>query len=284
MGKPKLILVKYRNYTYGKYTPKVEEVPAHFDARPVTPKMAYSLHTEYSYSKRKFTNPIFNQLKVLKEASYRGIPLLWASKEWAEQFFQFVDAFIYSTKPPEVIEIHPPYVNYSTIDKFLKIYSTFEKLMVEKYKNTVIAIENRSGSEYRKNFLISKPADIGILTKKVKEAELNLKIMLDIPQLFTSLGGIGKLSMESIKTEFMKFERYKDLIAGIHLYGRDRRAHLGNLDSLFGYDVEFKNEFLEFISEFFNDGVSRYFVPEVNNGKGYLLSVLDDVNKYFDFI
>ena len=50
MGKPKLILVKYRNYNYGKYTPKIEEISAHFDVKSINPKIAYSLHTEYSYS------------------------------------------------------------------------------------------------------------------------------------------------------------------------------------------------------------------------------------------
>jgi len=98
-GKPKLILVKYRNYDYEKYTPRIEEVPDHFDVKSINPKISYSLHTEYSYSRRKFTNPIFNKLRVLKEASYLGIPLLWYSSEWAEQFFQFIGNLVGSIKP-----------------------------------------------------------------------------------------------------------------------------------------------------------------------------------------
>lgn len=257
---------------------------AHFDAKSINPKIAYSLHTEYSYSRRKFVNPIFSKLRVLKEASYNGIPLLWYSREWAEQFFQFVDNLVGDIKPPEVIEVHPPYKDYSTVDRFLERYSVFEKLVGEEYPNAIIAIENRSGSEYKRSFLISKPSDIEELMKKVREKELNLKIMLDIPQLFTSLGGIERLNMAKLKNELQRFESYKDLIVGIHLYGRDKRAYLGNLDSLFSYNTEFKKSFLEFISDFFNDSIPRYFVPEVNNGKEFLLSILDDIGKYFDYV
>jgi len=259
-------------------------VSAHFDAKSINPKIAYSLHTEYSYSRRKFVNPIFSKLRVLKEASYNGIPLLWYSREWAEQFFQFVDNLVGDIKPPEVIEVHPPYKDYSTVDRFLERYSVFEKLVGEEYPNAIIAIENRSGSEYKRSFLISKPSDIEELMKKVREKELNLKIMLDIPQLFTSLGGIERLNMAKLKNELQRFESYKDLIVGIHLYGRDKRAYLGNLDSLFSYNTEFKKSFLEFISDFFNDSIPRYFVPEVNNGKEFLLSILDDIGKYFDYV
>ncbi len=174
----KFIMVKYGRYRYKKVQPKLKEVPGHFDIKGINPKMEYSLHTEYSHFRRNFDNPIFDELRILKESSYDGIPLLWRNKDWSEQFFKFIVHLVGRNRAPKIIEIHPPFMDYcSKVEDFLEIYSVFERLISEKYPGTNIAIENRSSSEYKSNFLVSNASDIAELMQKVKEGGYKLKLM-----------------------------------------------------------------------------------------------------------
>lgn len=64
-----------------------------------------------------------------------------------------------------------------------------------------------------------------------------------------------------------------------------RPAHMGDLNSYFMYDMDFKKTFLEFIFDTFNDGIDRYFVPEVNSGSEDLISIVNDLSEVgFKFI
>lgn len=45
-----------------------------------------------------------------------------------------------------------------------------------------------------------------------------------------------------------------------------RLAHMGDLNSYFMYDMDFKKTFLEFIFDTFNDGIDRYFGLSLYNG------------------
>jgi hypothetical protein len=48
-------MVKYHGQTYPREIPlRVEEVAGHFDIERINHSLRYSLHTEYSYGKRKF--------------------------------------------------------------------------------------------------------------------------------------------------------------------------------------------------------------------------------------
>ena len=251
--------------------------------------MDYSLHTEYAHGgqKREFNNPLFNQLSILKEASFKGIPCLWYDARWSEQFFQFIEILIGENRPPKIIEIHPPFMDYcANLDIFLDKYSIFEKKITNKYPGTIIAIENRTASYYKRDkFLISNDYDIQKLLQKIMRDKYKLKLMLDIPQLFTALGGIEQLNMAQLSNTFKKFEKEKELIIGIHIWGRAGRAHSGNLDSLFNKDSEFKEDFLRFISEYFDDGIPRYLVPEVNfSPQEDFDSIIGDLLKYFEFV
>ena len=51
------------------------------------------------------------------------------------------------------------------------------------------------------------------------------------------------------------------------------------------YDMDFKKTFLENMFDTFNDGIDRYFVPEVNSGSEDLISIVNDLRKVgFRFI
>jgi len=283
----KLIAVQYGRYDYGGVQPRLTEVPAHFDIRSISPSMDYSLHTEYSFGRRRYSNPVFEELGILRTASWNGIPLLWHCEAWSRQFFRFVAHLVGANPPPEVIEIHPPFRSYcADIDTFLERYSDFEALVQEAYPGSLIALENRTGSCYTgSDFLVSSASDIASLLHAVGRRGYALRLMLDIPQLLTALGKEASLDIRRLKDAFLEFEADKEAIAGIHIWGCDGRAHTGRLDSLFGFRAELKGQFLGFVSEYFDDGICRLLVPEVNSSPQTVFdSVLGDLLQYFEFV
>jgi len=286
----KLIPIKFRNWDYGVgIDVTIQEVAGSFDCNEISPRIKYSLHTEPSFGARDFDNPIFDKLKSLKRASHNGIPLLWYDDDWSKEFFQFIVNLINRNQAPKIVEIHPPYRDYcSGLGVFLKRYSIFEKLMSEKYPKSEIVIENRTGSLYPKGvFLVSNDSDIVELLRELKRNECRLKLMLDIPQLFTALGGTKRLSqdlLEKVRSIFQKVKENKELIAGIHIWGRKNRTpHVGKLDGLFESPTH-KENFLKFISDYFDDDIPRYVVPEVNSSQEDFTSIVNDLRKYFIFV
>src|SRR6056297_2252870 len=101
-------------YYYKKYPegidPKLEEVAAHFEKDKINPNMKYSLHTEYSYLRRKFSSELLDGLNVINNAHKGHIPLLWYNKKWSEEFSVFIEKLTENHQPPENIEIHPPFI------------------------------------------------------------------------------------------------------------------------------------------------------------------------------
>jgi hypothetical protein len=117
----KFIPVKYRGKAYpaGISCP-IKEVAGHLDKTSIDASGAYSLHTEYSYGRRKLNSSIMHNHLVLKDANKEGIPQLWKNETWSIDFFAFIQALVGDGVPPEVIEIHPPFDDYcSSIDHFL---------------------------------------------------------------------------------------------------------------------------------------------------------------------
>lgn len=84
---------------------------------------------------------------------------------------------------------------------------------------------------------------------------------------------------------FRKLKEIRHNIRGIHLWGKGRNskgkpiAHLGDLNSYFDYDMDFKEAFLLNMLDTFDDGMDRYFVPEVNSGTEDLLSIVNDLRR-----
>jgi hypothetical protein len=228
----------------------------------------------------------------IKSANKNGIPQLWKSKAWAKEFFLFIDRFLANSIEPEIIEIHPPFIDYcETINKFLDIYEEFEKLISDKFPGVKIFLENRCGTKYGKKFLISDSDDVISLCEQLSNKKYRLKMVLDYPQLFSGEGiSPDKITDKKIIEIMTKIRPYKDFFGGIHLWGKKRInnrwcAHNGDLNTLFNMDNVKKDLFLKSLYETFNDDILRYMVLEVNSGTTDLKSIVTDLEAYkFKFI
>ncbi len=310
----KLIPVKYWNKSYPReITPKLIEVPAHFDVKDIQiPRYSYSLHTEYSYYPRKFNSKFTDGLFFIKNSVIAGgIPKLWYDEDWVSDFQLFLTRLIGENHPPEIVEIHPPYNDYSNIERFIEIYSIFEHWILEKYPKTNIVIENRYGSRYSKgDFIISKLEDMIEITGEIEKNKLKLRFVLDLPQLFTAEGiDIGSFTKANISYIFEKLMDIRAFISGIHIWGKcygkngGVAAHAGTLDSyFFGLSCDeitfrtlslinrvqsrdIKDHFLKNLYNLLDDGKVRYFVPEVNSKSEHLHIIVKDMIEYgFEFV
>lgn len=197
----KLIPIEYHGKKYpANIKVEIEEQAAHFDKISLKPSKKYSLHTEYSAGVRKLNSLLMQDLKSIKKAEKKGIPKLWFSKEWSREFFIFLSRLIgEENHPPEIIEIHPPFTDYcNSIYDFLDKYIPFELRIREKYPETKIAIENRCGTMYSGGkFLLSKNDSLLNLSNILDKNKSKLKIMLDIPQLFSA----HKINLRKITKE-----------------------------------------------------------------------------------
>ena len=275
-------------------TPKIEEIAGHFKVTSIklNANLDYSLHTEYSFKAKDFNkNPLLKNLSKLRSSHKNDVPKLWIDKEWSKLFTIFIKRLVNKNLPPKIIEIHPPFNDYcKSIEQFLDIYKVFEAIILKDYPKTEIFIENRYGTMYSGGkFLISNNKDIMDLSNSLKTTNLKLKIVLDFPQLFAS-HKINFYSDEGQNKEKMsvildQLKKIREAIAGIHIWGKRKSnkgrlvAHQGDLNTLFNNNQNLKEVFLSKIYDIFNDGQTRYFVPEVNSGKDDLTSIVNDFLK-----
>lgn len=286
MNKERFVFVEYNNAKYPKeYNSDIKEIAAHFDKNEIEVAQKYSLHTEYSYSKRKFNTGLIARYPELINAQKDGVPQLWKSKGWALEFTDFVIQLTAGYNPPTTIEIHPPFNDYCTLDEFVERYKIFENKIKVQFPDTNIVIENRAGAVYRGGkFLIGKANEIVALCKQIKENNLNLRIVLDFPQLLTSENiDTLKFKQEKYQNAIEMIYQYRDLIKGIHIWGKKKSetgrwvAHCGNFDTYFDGDEETKKIFIDGIERVCNDEQKRFFVPEVNSGAEDLHYILNDL-------
>lgn len=188
MNKNKFILIEYNNVPYPEdFVSEIKEIAAHFDKNEIETAEKYSLHTEYSYGTRKLNSELISSFSELKSSHKNGVPQLWKSDKWAEEFAEFIIALTKDKNAPAVIEIHPPFNDYCDIDLFLERYKIFENRIREVYPETIIVVENRSGAIYKGGkFIVGKAKDIAELCQKIKENNINLGVVLDFPQLLTA--------------------------------------------------------------------------------------------------
>lgn len=279
----KFTLVRYGKYDYGHFGPRIEEVPAHFDIASISPTSDYILHTEYSYGPRRFDLPAYQELPTLRAATFHGIPLLWHSIPWSEEFAQRLVSLVASKPVPKLIEVHPPYVDYcGTLPIFLNRYAAFERRLKDDLPNVDIVIENRIGSLYKNPFLVQQSCDIVKLSEEILRTGCSLRVVLDIPQLFASLNMENGFALKTAICALEGLRPYRTLIVGVHIWGHDGRAHVGDLKSLFDFKNDVKQVYLEFLSDFLDDGQVRYLVPEVNSAKQKLFDeIMCDLSEYF---
>lgn len=290
----KAILIKYGHLKYNKVKPKIEEVGYPFQTfgknikkKPILP---YSLHTEYSASILK--QETLNQLnkynfKVLASSLKSKKSSLWASIEWTLEFIDFIH-FIVTNRlcniKPTIIEIHPPYIENrdynATLDDFFQNYQIFEQKIKKLYSDeVVILIENRNQSG---NFLLSKSSDYIEFKNKIIEHKLDLKLIVDIPQLYGKmLRTYKKISnREIIKNIFNDLSKCGDIIGGFHICGN---GHRGDFDDLFKDDKEY---FLIKLKKLTNSIFHNvYIVPEIMKQQDFE-NIMYDIKRYkiFNFI
>ena len=245
---PLLIPVKYRRFSYPDgIQPQLQEIAAHFDKESISPSMPFSLHTEYSHGKRGWDSPLIQDLpEICRAKSAVGIPKLWVSREWALEFAVFLSRLC-GNRIPQVIEIHPPFADYSDWPHFFTVYRSFEEKILTQWPDLCLEKER-----------------------------LRLRITWDIPQLFSALtSGSAKMlpSMDAV-ADALPF------IDGIHLWGKSgphRQPHYGDLNTYFRGDPDVKAAFLARLYDLLADGRPRFFVPEVNSRQEDLDSIVRDL-------
>lgn len=288
------IPIEYDGRKYPKdISSKIKEVAGNFDVPYIRPLKEYSLHTEYSYGKRKFNTSLISNFKTIRESHKNFIPKLWTSRRWAEEFGDFIIRLVSDNRPPKIIEIHPPFNDYcKSIEEFVEIYEVFEGRISDTYPEADIFIENRYGSHYKGGkFLISNITDLESLCESIDKHGLKLRIVLDFIQIFSSYNlGPRKFTAEKIRSTVKSIYPIRDKINGIHLwgkkdYGKNRFIpHMGNFDTYF-LQNDLKDVFLKELYKLLEDSKYRYFVPEVNSSDLDLWSIIEDLKeKGFRFV
>lgn len=275
-------MVKYHSQEYPSDIPlATEEIAAHFDISDIKSSLNKSLHTEYSYGKRKFNSAIIASFPELVRANKDGIPQLWRSETWAEQFARFIIKLNERAPAPELIEIHPPFNDYTDMAGFISAYSIFEALIRAEHPYTQILIENRCGSVYHGGkFLISKIDSLKELCEHISANNLGLKIAFDVPQVYTAHNAND---IEKYVSILDKSKSIRQQIGAVHLWGKSISAsgrkvsHCGDLNSYFNHDANTKQLFLQEFADCFNDDIARKMVLEVNSSNSDLLSIITDL-------
>ena len=286
LSKDSFVFIEYNGVPYPEgYSAEIHEVAGHLDKDTIDDVEKYSLHTEYSYGKRKFDTPRLSAFPVLRDANKDGVPQLWKSDEWAGEFADFIIELTQDHKSPEIIEIHPPFNDYCSLEEFAERYLIFEQKIHAAYPDTAIVIENRSGAVYHGGkFLVGKAKEIAALCEIIRQRSLKLGMVLDFPQLLTAEGiDTLKFKTEKYQAAIDTLIPYRDLIKGVHIWGKKKSAtgrwvaHAGNLDTYFGGNQDVKALFISGIELICNDGKKRFLVPEVNSGETDLDAIMNDL-------
>ena len=275
-------MVKYHSKQYPQDIHlRIEETAAHFDvATLASSSLQRSLHTEYSFFKRDFKTKLISKYRELMSSQKDGIPQLWKNEEWSLQFAKFIIDLNGEKTQPAVIEIHPPFNDYTDIKEFVHSYKGFEDAIKEQYPDVEILLENRCGSLYRGGkFVISKVKDISELCDAIEQNGLHLKVAYDVPQIYT----VHNAKTEESYIKLLNYTKsFRSYIGGVHLWGKKLSdsgrlvAHRGDLNTYFG-DLEIKKHFLEAFSSCFDDDVVRKMVLEVNSGNEDVQSIISDL-------
>jgi hypothetical protein len=288
-----LIPVQYHNKKYPSHIrPRITEVAGHFDIEKIIVDEILSIHTEYSYGKRRLSSNSLKEFPAIISAQRNHVPMLWINQQWAIEFAGFIQK-ITMDKKPAVIEIHPPFNDYLVgIDDFLVNYVEFESKISDIWPDVDIVIENRSGTTYKGgNFLISRIHDLVDLVTLIDKFSLRLNIALDIPQLFTAYGGPLTFTDNSLTKFISRLIAVRHKVKSIHLWGKKRSSkgtivsHVGDLNTYFDFDNSKKKVFLNSLISLLDDEKARYFVPEVNSNSDDLHSIVEDLeNAGINFI
>lgn len=265
---PHLIRLRYgKQPALVSDTAMMREVPAHLDVKGLKVDGPYALHTEYSSKSRTLDTSLLEGLDTLKASHRRGVPELWSSPQWSEEFGQFIFRLVGNSAPPDVIEIHPPFAcTTSSIEDFLDTYAVFESIVWDRFPSCEFVIENRAGSKHPSPFLVSGVDSIVALGQALATRSLRLRIALDLPQVYTAhWGSKQQVSMEGLDL-IKRLRPIHAQIHTLHLWGRGASggAHSGGLDGLFAPGSGAKEACLSELCQMLDDGgPDRHLVLEV---------------------
>ena len=131
---------------------------------------------------------------------------------------------------------------------------------------------------------MGKAKEIAALCEIIRQRSLKLGVVLDFPQLLTAEGiDTLKFKTEKYQAAIDTLIPYRDLIKGVHIWGKKKSAtgrwvaHAGTLDTYFGDNQEVKVLFISGIEQVCNDGKRRFLVPEVNSGATDLDAIMSDL-------
>jgi len=277
----KFEMIKYRSHKYPQNIPlRIEEIAAHLDVCKIESLLDLSLHTEYSYDKRKLNSETVSAFPEIVAAQKNGVPQLWKNEVWSLQFAGFIISLVDTSQQVRIIEIHPPFDDYANLRSFVSAYKVFESKIKEHFPKAEILIENRCGSLYRGGkFIISKIQDVFDLCNEIERIGLSLRIAYDLPQIYTAHNTSKEDAYFSILEKTKDIRKY---IGGVHLWGKRlsdtgrKISHCGDLTSYFGND-SIKAAFLKAFNDCFDDDIVRKMVLEVNSGNKDLLSIIADL-------
>ena len=275
---PRLIPISYRGHPYPMgISPALDELPGYFDRRTLLTSRPYCLHTEYSAGPRQWNSPLLRGLDEITTAQRRHIPELWPNERWGKQFAEFIVRLVGEYQDPTLIEIHPPFASYcKDVDSFLDAYCVFASSHQSRFPKSTIVIENRNGSRHPSKFLVSTVGDVNTLFAAADRRGIDLKLALDLPQIFSAHLGSKPPTTSEVEHLLGKLRPVAHRIETLHIWGRRKTAHNGTLDDLFGHDPIAKDAFFTGLHRLLEDGNPRYFLPEVNSSKEDLQSIVSD--------
>src|SRR5690554_3722921 len=146
--------------------------------------------------------------------------MLWHSGKWSVEFADYIKDITNGSIKPSIIEVHPPFSDYTNLTAFLNNYKLFYERISQFFPKTIILIENRSGTRYSGGkFIVSTIDHLTKLSNLIDDKGLELRITLDIPQLFTA-HNISISNKDLMIKIFNKLEIIRHNICGIHLWGK----------------------------------------------------------------
>ncbi len=262
----KLIPIIYHRLPYPTHIQaSIVEVAGHFDVESLPSTIqnnSFSLHTEYSAGHRNLNSELISKFQSITSSqsdAKTAKPKLWVSKEWAQEFAQFLIELL-NGKQPHIIEIHPPNSRRNGFDTFSEYYNVFYNELRDSGIISKILIENRNG------FSLSGVKDFQKLSDLIDTEQIDLKLILDFPQLLNFEGARNDIDKLNVVMEAI--EGFKHNVDAFHLWGQvGSNAHMGDLDDYFNRNTEMKEIFLNHLKELFVGSEKEiYFIPEVNFG------------------
>jgi len=283
----KFIPVKCQDFKYPSYIkPEIQERTANFFRTTIKKADLHylSLHTDPPVSwggkqREKILSSEFLKefpaiLKNMLDSGYSCVSKLWCNdKKWSKEFARFLVRLTEGIEPQliKIIEIHPPFDTYcNSLETFIERYAVFEEEVSKNFPSAIICIENRCNNPYSKKFgkfILSTNNDFIKLTKLISESHLKLKLVVDVPQLFSEHEQYeNKLISEEgmIENVLTPIRDIRAFITNTHIWGKTKKGvHNANLNIYFSNNQKLKECFLQEICKLFDDGKARYFLPEV---------------------